>query len=67
MNCRNEEQPCGKQDCEIRICAKEKGFVTCMECGDYKECGKFDFLKKDIVMGLLEFWMKPEEKATIGV
>ena len=37
--------PCGKPDCEIRICVKEKGMRTCVDCGEYKNCTKLNFLK----------------------
>ncbi|NHI93538.1 MAG: DUF3795 domain-containing protein [Candidatus Lokiarchaeota archaeon] len=37
--------PCGKPDCEIRICVKEKGIRTCADCVDYVACTKLDFLK----------------------
>jgi len=43
--CISEKMPCGKPDCEIRICVKNKGFRTCAECADYRTCTKLDFLK----------------------
>ncbi|MDH5636573.1 MAG: DUF3795 domain-containing protein [Candidatus Bathyarchaeota archaeon] len=43
--CTSEKTPCGKPDCEIRICVKNKGLRTCAECTDYAACAKLDFLK----------------------
>ncbi len=43
--CISEKMPCGKPDCEIRICVKNKGYRTCAECTDYRTCSKLDFLK----------------------
>ena len=37
--------PCGKPDCEIRTCVKQKGMRTCANCSDYAVCAKLDFLK----------------------
>ena len=45
LGARAEKTPCGKPDCEIRICVKNKGLRTCAECIDYANCSKLDFLK----------------------
>jgi hypothetical protein len=43
--CTSETEPCGKPDCEIRVCVRDKGLRTCAECKDYRTCSKLDFLK----------------------
>jgi hypothetical protein len=43
--CTSIKEPCGNPICEIRICAKNKGYRTCAECTEYRTCSKLDFLK----------------------
>ena len=43
--CTSKVEPCGKPDCEIRVCVRNKGLRTCAECEDYRTCSKLDFLK----------------------
>jgi len=59
--------PCGKPDCEIRTCVKEKGMRTCVDCGEYKSCTKLNFLKphhKTLIQDLDEIKEKGIEKYT---
>ena len=42
--CAGCENGGGPPDCVIRMCANEKGYGLCNECGDLAECAKFDWL-----------------------
>ena len=42
--CAGCEKGGGPPDCAIRLCAKEKGFSLCNECGELESCTKFDWL-----------------------
>ncbi len=43
--CTSTREPCGNPACEIRACARSKGYRTCAECVEHKTCSKLDFLK----------------------
>jgi hypothetical protein len=42
--CLGCEKGGGPPDCAIRLCANEKGFQLCSQCGELDDCGKFEWL-----------------------
>ncbi len=36
----------GNPECPIRLCSKERGMVSCSQCGDLTQCNKFRWLGK---------------------
>ena len=42
--CAGCEKGGGPPDCAIRLCANEKGYSICNECGELESCSKFDWL-----------------------
>ena len=44
MRCQGCKKGGGGPSCKIRICAKEKKFSGCWECGKFENCKKFVFL-----------------------
>ena len=37
----------GNPYCAVRKCCERKQLLGCWECGDFEECGKLDFLRKN--------------------
>ncbi|OHB50760.1 MAG: hypothetical protein A2Y10_01670 [Planctomycetes bacterium GWF2_41_51] len=47
LRCKGCQQGGGSSECKIRICAKQKKYKGCWECGESESCDKFTVMLED--------------------